>query len=244
MCIRDSMYSVTQANANSGFACPHEDGLTHCTKSGCGQPVDCEGDWTAYGACKHVAAGHKNEKCRTYKIAVEADLNGKQCPFEDKKVECTKTTCTQPVDCAGAWGAYSTCEHSADDHKNRRCRVYAITTNSAHNGFGCAYANAYKQCTTEGCAQPVDCLGAWEEYGACIHDTVTHKNKKCRTYVVERAASHNGYTCPFADSYIQCSTALCNQPVDCAGAWDEYGECFHDKVSLPPPVVPLRSVGV
>jgi len=28
-----------------------------------------------------------------------------------------------------------------------------------------------EQCTTEGCAQPVDCLGAWQEYGACVHET-------------------------------------------------------------------------
>ena len=223
------MYSVTQVALNDGYKCPFEHDERQCMTGGCGQPIDCEGAWTAYDSCKHVADGHKNEHCRSYKVVTPADLNGKLCPFLDGLVECTVKNCTQPVDCVGEWGAYGACYHDDQDHKNRRCRTYGISTNAAFNGYGCPYANAYKQCTTEGCAQPVDCLGAWEEYGACVHDEEAHKNKKCRTYVVERAASHNGYTCPFADSYIQCSTALCNQPVDCAGAWDEYGECFHDK---------------
>ncbi|WZN58774.1 ricin B-type lectin domain-containing protein [Chloropicon roscoffensis] len=226
---RCRVYSVSQVALNNGYDCPYKDSLTQCTNVGCGQPIDCEGEWGAYDSCTHVAAEHKNEKCRTYKVTTEAHLNGKLCPFEDNKVECTTEQCSQPVDCVGDWGAYSACFHDVQDHKNRRCRVYAITTNVAHNGYGCPYANAYKQCTTEGCAQPVDCLGAWEEYGVCVHDEEAHKNKKCRTYVVSRANAHNGYTCPYADSYVQCSTSLCNQPVDCVGAWDDYAECYHDE---------------
>ena len=225
---RCRIYSISQPAKHNGFGCPHEDKLKHCTKNGCGQPVDCEGEWTNYGSCNHVAADHKNERCRTFLVSTKADLGGKLCPFKDGLVECEQESCEQPVDCVGDWGAYGTCFHDSNDHKNRRCRVYTVTTNVAHNGYGCPYKNTYKQCTTEGCAQPVDCLGQWGEYDVCKYDTEAHKNKRCRTYEVERAAAHSGYACPYADSYVQCTVSGCTQPVDCVGAWDKYDECFYD----------------
>ena len=64
---RCRIYSVTQPALNSGYACPHSDKLKQCT-SGCGQPIDCEGEWTEYGSCNHVEDDHKNERCRTYVV--------------------------------------------------------------------------------------------------------------------------------------------------------------------------------
>ena len=226
---RCRVYSVSQIALNNGFACPHEDKLQQCTKSGCGQPVDCEGEWTVYGSCSHVASSHKNERCRTFEITTKADLNGKQCPHKNGKVDCTTDECSQPVDCVGDWGAYGSCFHDNNDHKNRRCRAYAISTNSAHNGYGCPYANAYKQCTTRGCVQPVDCQGEWEDYGTCTYDDSDHKNKRCRTYAVTRSSAHNGYACPYTDKYEQCTSSGCSQPVDCVGAWDEFDSCSYDE---------------
>ena len=225
---RCRLYEVSTAAANNGYACPHEDKEKHCTKSGCGQPVDCEGEWDVYGACKYVPNSHKNKRCRTYKITTKSDLSGKQCPHEEGKVECVAEGCSQPVDCVGDWDMYGTCFHDAADHKNKRCRTYKITTSVAHNEYGCPYVNTFEQCTTRGCAQPVDCLGEWEEYGACAHDASDHKNKKCRTYVVERASAHNGYACAYADSYVQCTLNGCEQPVNCVGSWDEYASCKYD----------------
>ena len=218
-------YTVSVKANHNGYACPHEDKLKHCTKSGCGQPVDCEGEWGLYGACSRVASTHNNERCRTYQVTTKSDLSGKQCPHKEGELECTTSMCSQPVDCVGGWGAYGTCFHDENVHKNRRCRKYAVSTVAAHNGYGCPYQNLFKQCTTEGCAQPVDCLGDWEEYGACAHDQSEHQNKRCRTYAVSQPASNNGYACPYAESYLQCTVSGCSQPVDCVGSWDEYSFC-------------------
>ena len=38
------------------------------------------------------------------------------------------------------------------------------------------------------CSQ--DCVGAWDEYAECYHDTEEHKNKRCRLYKVAIAAKN------------------------------------------------------
>ena len=100
------VYTVTQGPKHNGFACPHANNLRHCTKSGCGQPVDCEGEWSAYGVCFHDPSSKKNQKCRKYKYTTNAASNGKSCPHSEGKSECVTSGCPQPVNCVGSWGSW------------------------------------------------------------------------------------------------------------------------------------------
>ena len=44
----------------------------------------------------------------------------------------------------------------------------------------------------------MDCVGAWDEYAECFHDSEAHNNKRCRLYKVSVAAANSGYACPYA----------------------------------------------
>ena len=225
---RCRVYRVSQAALHNGYACPHADALQQCTKSGCGQPVDCEGEWSAYEACYYDADQHKNLQCKAYVIFKSPDMNGKDCEFASGVKECVFDACEQPVDCSGDFSNYGNCFYDEGDHQNKRCRYYGILQHSDHNGFSCPYSHDYQQCTTDGCNQPIDCIGSWGTFGQCEHSPTDHANKRCRNYNVERKAEKNGYSCPFSDAYMQCTTSTCPQPVDCAGSWAQYGTCEHE----------------
>ena len=72
--------------------------------------------------------------------------------------------------------------------------------------------------------QPVHCVGAWSEWGAC--------SKTCglgamqRTFAVSTSAMNGGNGCSFADSGIdslECNEGNC--PRACAGDWSEWSTC-------------------
>ena len=112
---------------------------------------------------------------------------------------CTKAGCGQPVDCEHEWGAYGSCSYYATTQDNKRCRVFNITTVPDNNGEQCPHNQGYTECTTEGCAQPVDCVGAWQDYEACMHEEGEGVNLRCRIYKVETEAKHGGAECPVMD---------------------------------------------
>ena len=220
-------YTYTRNAAHNGAGCPYSNGANSCTTSGCSQPVNCVGNWGSYGSCHYVSSGHKNQRCRKYTYSTHAAHNGAGCPYSNNYKQCTTSGCSQPVDCAGSWGSYGSCYHQSSNHKNYRCRYYKYSKSAAHNGYGCPYSNNYKQCTTSGCSQPVDCAGSWTSYGSCKYVSSGHKNERCRTYKYSKYAAHNGYTCPFSNNYVSCTKSGCSQPVDCAGSWAAYGACTH-----------------
>ena len=221
-------YSISTNKANGGAGCPYSNNYKQCTTSGCAQPVDCVGSWGAYGSC-YKTSSNQNQRCRKYKYTKNAAHNGYGCPHANNYQQYTTSGCSQPVNCVGSWGAYGSCYHDGSDHKNKICRYYKVSTNAAHGGVGCPYNNNYKQCTTSGCSQPKDCAGSCGAYGSCYHDSVTHKNKRCRHYTVPTNAAHNGYGCAYSNNYKQCTMSGCgSQPVDCVGSWGAYGSCYHD----------------
>ena len=220
-------YKVTRKSSFDGYECPYTDGYLSCTKVGCTQPVDCVGSWDEYGSCKYKADEHVNIKCQHYKITTNAAFNGFACPFVQGYEACTKGDCSQPEDCVGGWGNYGVCSHDSEAHTNKRCKYYKVTSKAAYNGKGCPYANEAESCTTSGCTQPVDCVGAWTAYVQCKHNS-DHTNKRCKTYKVIQQATANGYGCPHSHDHVSCTKSGCAQPVDCVGDFGDYNECFYD----------------
>ena len=166
--------------------------------------VDCVGAWHPYGPCQHVQEKNENVRCRDYEILRQQANGGAQCPFASGSIQCTPEGCRQPKDCVGTWTSFGSCNHITDTHTNERCREFRVTSNAAFNGRRCNQPQGFKQCTLEGCVQPVDCAGAWKEF-ECI------QGRMCRTFEVTRIAQHAGFACPHEDQYQQCMDEQCTQ---------------------------------
>ena len=214
-------YRIKEEASQGGELCPYGDGEKDCNS--CSQPVDCVGSWGGYGACS------ANKTCRKYTITQSSAYGGTACPFASDAEQCTDCVSpAPPVDCIGGWGAYGNCEFNTEGKNNQRCRTYKITTLAAVGGTKCPYADGEQECLTEGCSQPVDCVGSWGAYGACLYRDSAHTNVRCRTYSHSRSAISNGVECPFPDSRTECTAVGCEQPIDCIGKWSTNGACVYD----------------
>jgi hypothetical protein len=224
---------LTEVDAD-GMECPYGDGEVECITDGCSQPMDCVGEWQAYGSCVYDDADGKNKRCRTYSITSTPAYNGYECPYDESFGECDVSDCAQPNppagdNCVGEWGAYGNCYYNEGSHKNVRCRVYGISTDGTQNGGnGCPYPPSYEECTTAGCSQPVDCVGVWLPYELCAYDETDRQNQRCRRYRVTRASAYNGFECPQVQNAQQCAISNCAQPIACIGGWRPYGPCNDD----------------
>ena len=226
---RCRVYKVSVEAAYGGETCPHNSGKTECTIGGCNQPVDCEGAFGAYSEeCLFNSQLSQNEKCRTYDITTEAKFNGKQCPHLQGELQCSTLECAAPVGCVGSWSEASSCFYDSDSGSNMECRTYEITSEAQHNGEACPHAQGEKECKSDSCAQPVDCVGSWEEYGECTFEASEHENKKCRKYKITTAAAAGGQECSIAHDTEECTSSTCAQPVDCVGSFSDIGTCSYD----------------
>ena len=228
--LRCRIYKVETEAKHGGAECPVMDGLKDCTQSGCDQPVDCLGEWGEYsGSCKYNNETKLNENCRSFEITREAEFQGKQCLHKHNELQCSPQNCPAPVDCVGSWDNYGTCFMDKDTQMNKKCRKYSIETEASHNGGECPFTQGEEDCTTEECPQPVDCVGQWEQYGACEFDANLGENKRCKLYTVVTESANGGAQCPHATGEKQCNATLCAQPVDCVGKWSDIGSCAYDQ---------------
>ncbi|QDZ25627.1 hypothetical protein A3770_18p81450 [Chloropicon primus] len=222
-------FSITTKPEYFGKECPYMNGHKECSKEGCDQPVHCHGEWSEYNQCFHDTDEDSNKRCRTYSVKTPAAHGGEACKFEDGVKACTVAGCGQPIDCESEWTPYGSCEYYASSQSNKRCKQFDITTVPDNNGEQCQHAQGYAECTEEGCAQPVDCVGAWEEYEECYYEQGAHENKRCRKYKVTTPAAHGGAQCPHVDGKSECTQGGCDQPVDCVGGWSMYtGTCQYN----------------
>ena len=137
------------------------------------------------------------------------------------------------VDCEGAWVA-SEDECSEPCGPNGiRAYTFVIFRAEQNGGSDCADAETIPSpvpCNTH-LPCPVDCSGAWGEWGGC--SLPCGNGTQTRTYVVLREAQHGGEDCPEQDTSQSqaCNIDPCAppppQPLDCLGSWSEYGECSH-----------------
>ena len=143
-------------------------------------------------------------------------------------MQCSPEDCEAPVNCEGQWGDFSTCSYDQATNTNKRCKMYSISTIAQYNGEQCPNTEGETECTTSGCAQPVDCVGSWEDYGDCEYDASNHENKACKFFKVATAAANGGSQCSHEDGERQCSTSECSQPINCLGSWSDLGSCAYD----------------
>ncbi len=187
-------FTVTQAAAGGGAACPAADGAVQACNVGLcpppiTTPVDCAGYW---GACDS-STGQQDF------IVTQSEMNGgASCPASPQ-------SCA--VDCSGSWGACS-----------GGVKTYSIFQNAMNGGAACPASNG--QTDTTGCTASgpvVDCIGSWSACSqACGGGT--------QVFTVSQAASGGGLSCASSNGDVQtCGMAPCPPvatPVDCGGYWD------------------------
>ena len=124
-------YAVTTPASGSGEACIKQNGEVEeisCNSDPC--PIDCVGEWGAWGACSASCGG--GEQTRTFTQTTPAAHGGTACVAGQNAVSrqaCNTQPC--PVNCQGGWGAWSACSRNEQGYQNRN---YTINTPAAHGG--------------------------------------------------------------------------------------------------------------
>ena len=130
---------------------------------------------------------------------------GYGCPYSHNYKQCITSGCSQPVDCAGAWGLYGQCTKMGT--QNKRCRTYKITKYAAHNGYGCPHTNNYELCTTSGCSQQVSCQGSFGAYGRALMTTVITRTSAAESTTLSRMLPMAALAAPTPTTITSAPTA-------------------------------------
>lgn len=131
-----------------------------------------------------------------------------------------------PVDCEGAWQAWSSCSASCGADAGVRARTFEIETAAAFSGRGCSHASGEVDtlpCDTAAC--PVDCSGEWSAWSECSLSCDSNATQT-RTFNVLVGAASGGVTCEWPHGETEalaCNSEAC--PEDCDGAWQAWGAC-------------------
>jgi len=102
---------------------------------------------------------------------------------------------------------------------SRRTRTYTITRSAQNGGMNCPSANGATSSEPCQSAQPVNCVGSWGPWGACM------SSRRTRTYTITRSAQNGGMNCPSANGATTSETCQSAQPVNCVGSWGAWGAC-------------------
>ena len=224
---RTKQYSITTTAAHGGSVCRVADQSVEtadCNVSPC--PFDCEGSWSAWGACSDICGAGTRE--RMYTVTTEAAYGGSAdtCDVGDGATDveaCTINPC--PESCVGSWSEWSAC--SEDCGGGTRARQFSVTTAAAHGGDACAVVDRSEdsaECNAEDC--PVDCSGEWSDFSDCSLEC--GGGSRSREYSVTVYAAHGGQasTCEASDGSSEtedCNAEPC--PQDCTGAWSDFTDC-------------------
>ena len=132
-------YTVTALMAHGGEACPIESEtveLASCNERLC--PVNCEGEWTAWGSCTSICGGGVRE--RMYNMTTRADNGGTNstCAGADNEAQtqaCNAQLCPLAIACVGVWSYWGACSCSCGGGNSSR--EYSAATFAAHGGDAC-----------------------------------------------------------------------------------------------------------
>jgi len=187
--------------------------------------VNCVGEWGSWGDCSLPCGG--GVKTRTYTHTRAAANGGKACDVAHQSQEteaCNTQAC--PViatNCVGAWSEWTDCSRSCGG--GNKARRYTVSIPATGGGQVCPANDGQieeQKCNPQPC--PVNCVGAWGNWGACSRSCAG--GKKSRTYAVTTPASGGGQACPATNG--QEEQADCNQhpcPIACVGDWGQWGAC-------------------
>ena len=243
----------------------------NCKSNTCEPPVDCVGSWSEMTACSNgeqsktftitTPSEGTGEPCPDV-LFTQSCLGdvGDTCNSHSHctSLNCKLNKCEPPVDCVGSWNDWSACTNA------QRTRDFIVTTAAEGTGQACPaspetescvggigdtcsddYHCEPKNCHENQCAELVDCVGSWSDWGACTNGyenrVYTQTTFAQGIGAVQCPHPHNenearvcegevGDSCAL-DSH--CTTDYCHgttlkcrlKPVDCEGTWSEYGEC-------------------
>jgi len=173
-------------------------------------PQNCAGVWGGWRSCSASCGG--GTQSRSFAVQRNPAYGGSSCPSHQSQ-QCNADAC--PVDCVGAWAAWSTC--SSPCGGGQQTRRHVITTQAADGGVQCPSPES-QQCSPLPC--PVDCAGSWDMWSSCSEEC--GGGTQTRTFNVTTAAAHGGVDCPTPESQ-QCSSSPC--PVDCQGSFAAWTPC-------------------
>jgi hypothetical protein len=219
-------FIITTEAAYGGQACTQANNTVEwqaCSTNPC--PVNCTGDWTAWGSCNATCGG--GNETREYLITTAAAYNGTDCPYTNNTLDyrpCAPNPC--PVDCIGnwtAWGDLDACNATCGG--GWESRAFIITTEAAYGGQTCTQANntvEWQACATTDC--PGHCVGSWTAWDSC--NATCGGGQQSRVFYVIHDASHNGTVCDAVNGTVgwqACNTSPC--PMACIGSWGAWGAC-------------------
>jgi len=210
---------VTTAAANGGAACPELIRSQDCNSQPCptnAPAVDCQvGAWGAWSACSASCGGGKQTSTR--KVTTPSANGGAACPVLTQERDCNIAPC--PVDCViSAFGAFGACSVACGG--GTQTATATVVTASANDGAACPALAKTQPCNVQAC--PVDCVGAWSNFGAC--SATCGGGTQTQTYTIKTQAANGGAACPTVLEHTQaCNQQAC--PVDCVGAWGGWGVC-------------------
>jgi len=224
-------FSVTTPAAHGGENCTAEDGDTEaqpCATEAC--PVDCDGDWTAWGACSKTC--DVGSQFRSFVTETAAAFGGQLCSTTFGAVNgsiqeqnCATHGC--PGDCTGVWSEWTACSTSCGGGDQNR--TFNVTVLPLAGGVSCSETygasdgeQESRTCSTSDC--PVDCLGEYSNFSSC--SVSCGGGTQQRTFVIAVNASSGGSPCANYAGGVDtsvCATDAC--PIDCVGEWEPFGTC-------------------
>lgn len=191
--IQTQTYTITTQSANGGNTCSDPQGAVKtqaCNEQHC--PIDCVGTWSDWTPCSKECGN--GSQSRTYTIKTMNQGTGSaKCLAEQGQImtqKCNTHAC--PVDCIGAWSAWSPCNKSCG--VGTQSRTYEISTETANGGSACAASRGAVQsqsCNTQPCNS--DCIGSWSSWSACSRNC--GGGISTRVFTVTKIATNNGAAC-------------------------------------------------
>lgn len=215
------VYSITTPAANSGTACPFDNGFVQenpCTPTGC--PVNCVGAWGSYSTCSCT----NNSAWRQYSVSVPALNGGLPCESADKNISYITCVPVCPIACVGTFSSWTTC----DCVKKNQTRVFSISVVAQNSGTPCPFADGYvdvQTCVPENC--PTPCVEHWTTWTTCDCNTQTTN----RTYIIDAPPTNGGTPCSRSLSENNSVTTSSCTPSGCApvpctyGEWSAWSSC-------------------
>jgi hypothetical protein len=194
--------------------------------------VDCEGAWVpSEDECSELC-GPNGVRTQSFVVFRAEQNGGSDCIDSEtlpQPIPCnTHVQC--PVNCAGEWGQWDEC--SLPCGNGTQTRNYVVLQEPQHGGASCPDQDTSQSqaCNLDPCPppppQPVDCVGAWSDYGECTH-TCGPDGLQQRSFVVTQVASNGGAACAQDGGDVQfqaCNTET-QCAIDCEGQWPDFSPC-------------------
>ena len=172
-------------------------------------PIDCVEAWADYGECSATCGS--GFKTRTWAVSTAEGYGGASCVGMEGDTD--TAPCNEadfvvsdcPIDCNGAWSAWSDCSRSCG-RLGVVSRTFMVSQAAKFGGSECSIddgASETASCNTD-IVCPIDCKGEWSSW-KCDSSCGTAV-KGTRTFDVQRPARFGGAECTAAADVEESAT--------------------------------------